>query len=385
MATSRPTDARHPISMLRALADLLGWTDTTNPEPVHAPRTQAPARHAHVEETPTVDPTPALRPTPAPRTPINAPEPDGPQAKVIQNESDRYDERGLPDAWRPVLERVQAAPPAATTPPSLDPGRIDHLFALLESTSPRDAAILRRRADGETLDAVGISHGITRERVRQLQNRARKRLRSLNAMRTSDAPSTDEDLLARLDTVDTHPLLVPAHGPIADAIRRATFALRPKTLHLAEHDDRLLATTPDTHALLARIDTHVQEGAAFATIDAVADALELDVDLVAPLAAFSERTYVTRDGILASHGWTVLDRMKAVARVLAEPPLEAHAWHGSEMTEALKVVFPDAFAHWRARNALATLSGRNQNAFVHTGKRGTWRLADAYPSSPDAR
>ncbi|MDR9392534.1 MAG: sigma factor-like helix-turn-helix DNA-binding protein [Trueperaceae bacterium] len=371
--------------MLRALADLLGWTDATNPDPAHTPRSQVPTPHAHVQDNPTADPTPSLQPSPAPRTPTHAPEAAGTAAQVAPDEADRYHERGLPDAWRPVLARLQAAPPTAATPPSLDPSRIDHLFALLESTWPRDAAILRRRADGETLDAVGTRHGITRERVRQLQNRARKRLRSLNATRTSDAPRTDDDLLARLDTVDTHPLLVPAHGPIADAIRRATFALHPKTLHVQERNDLLLVTTPDTHALLARIDDHVHAGSAFTTLDAVANALDLHVDLVATLAAFSERTYPTHDGALASHGWTVLDRMKAVARVLAEPPLEAHAWHGSEMTEALKVVFPDAFAHWRARNALATLSSRDQKAFVHTGKRGTWRLADEHPTSPDAR
>ena len=106
------------------------------------------------------------------------------------DENDRYVERGLPDAWRPILEPfVEASHPADILldgAPTLDGRRLTTLFEAFDAQHPRDAGILERRAAGDTLATLGAALDLTRERVRQIEARARTRLRDLEATQTDD-------------------------------------------------------------------------------------------------------------------------------------------------------------------------------------------------------
>ena len=58
----------------------------------------------------------------------------------------------------------------------------DTLNDILQSLDPRDAQVLRLRfglddREEQTLEVVGVCFGITRERVRQIEKRAIKKLR----------------------------------------------------------------------------------------------------------------------------------------------------------------------------------------------------------------
>ena len=46
----------------------------------------------------------------------------------------------------------------------------------LDRLSPRHRIVLERRATGETLAAIGRDFGVTRERIRQSENKAQKLL-----------------------------------------------------------------------------------------------------------------------------------------------------------------------------------------------------------------
>jgi len=62
---------------------------------------------------------------------------------------------------------------------------LKHLYVLVERLSPREQQVLRMRfgLDGNpvmTLEDVGAAVGCTRERVRQIQNKAIKKLQSMH-------------------------------------------------------------------------------------------------------------------------------------------------------------------------------------------------------------
>lgn len=49
-------------------------------------------------------------------------------------------------------------------------------YGSLRPPTPIDREVVRRRDRGETLQAIADDYGLTRERVRQLEHRARKRI-----------------------------------------------------------------------------------------------------------------------------------------------------------------------------------------------------------------
>ena len=77
---------------------------------------------------------------------------------------------------------------------SIDGDRARELIdAALASLAPRDGAIMRRRLlDGETLEAIGASVGLTRERVRQIVESRKPKLRGYIAVH---ATADERDLL----------------------------------------------------------------------------------------------------------------------------------------------------------------------------------------------
>jgi RNA polymerase sigma-32 factor len=58
---------------------------------------------------------------------------------------------------------------------SIDAGRVDQLIE--RKLEERERMVLRRRANDETLDAIGAELGVSKERVRQIENRAIEKLR----------------------------------------------------------------------------------------------------------------------------------------------------------------------------------------------------------------
>jgi RNA polymerase primary sigma factor len=63
----------------------------------------------------------------------------------------------------------------------LDTDNLKHVFRMLDTMDPREATILRMRfglddAEPRTLKEIGESMGLTRERVRQIENEALKKL-----------------------------------------------------------------------------------------------------------------------------------------------------------------------------------------------------------------
>ena len=63
----------------------------------------------------------------------------------------------------------------------LDTDNLKHVFRMLDTMDPREAMILRMRfglddAEPRTLKEIGESMGLTRERVRQIENEALKKL-----------------------------------------------------------------------------------------------------------------------------------------------------------------------------------------------------------------
>ena len=86
------------------------------------------------------------------------------------------------DGERNVLERFMADGQADAEAQAMDQFLKEEIDAALATLPPRDAKVLRLYfgLDGEkehTLEEIGVLFGITRERVRQLRDRALKKLR----------------------------------------------------------------------------------------------------------------------------------------------------------------------------------------------------------------
>lgn len=83
-----------------------------------------------------------------------------------------------------VLEELLAGAEAEPEQVAMQADFQSRLVAAVDELAPRDAEILRRRFglandEAETLEEVGARLGISRERVRQLENRALKQLRDI--------------------------------------------------------------------------------------------------------------------------------------------------------------------------------------------------------------
>ncbi|HEY1133263.1 MAG TPA: sigma factor-like helix-turn-helix DNA-binding protein [Nocardioides sp.] len=79
-------------------------------------------------------------------------------------------DRTLPADVDAALDRLRALP--ADLPPETDPG--DVVLAWIDALEPRDRDIFESRivkVRPQTLDAIGAAHGVTRERIRQLEVR----------------------------------------------------------------------------------------------------------------------------------------------------------------------------------------------------------------------
>jgi len=76
-----------------------------------------------------------------------------------------------------VADQRQKGPEAEM----LENDNLTHVYKMLETMDPREATILRMRfglddSEPKTLKEIGESMGLTRERVRQIENEALNRL-----------------------------------------------------------------------------------------------------------------------------------------------------------------------------------------------------------------
>jgi len=122
-------------------------------------------------------------PTPEEVSQLTAITPEIVQALLSLNTADvRLDAAVGKDSDRSLIERFSMEEMPSTEDQVLNKFRTSELERALETLPPRDAKILRLyfglEADREhTLDEIGKMLGVTRERVRQLRDRALKRLR----------------------------------------------------------------------------------------------------------------------------------------------------------------------------------------------------------------
>jgi len=113
------------------------------------------------------------------------------------------------------------------TDPTVDP-----VMAAWETLTPRDRAVLELRLSGATLDQVGVTIGVTRERVRQIQTRAEEALLSaldkyLPDLRAELARVLDDQ--AAVAESDLYTTVAASPSLPMSAMLRALGVARPRT------------------------------------------------------------------------------------------------------------------------------------------------------------
>ena len=285
----------------------------------------------------------------------------------------RYLDRGLPDPWIPVLDRLIAEPVPRLTPERWNPAWIERTLDAAFDRDPRTRELLRDRyVKGATLREIARSRDVTRQRIEQLEKKA---LRKVAEHDQEEPIEADDDLRARLRGVHARPLVLDATDEAVGAARTyVAWALRGEVTFV-DVGAHVVIVGSAMQEVLDRAEEHVVEQSAFQSPDALAADLETSPDAIPALVAISETLYVTRDGRIGSDRWSNVQRMTAVAHALADSELGVTSWHGSEIGAALKRVFPGLFDEWGVRDAFGTLSRPNQDALERTEERGYWRLA----------
>lgn len=293
-------------------------------------------------------------------------------AKVDEN--DRYVELPLPADWQPILAEYAPgdAPQLATIP--ADTSRVREVLLSDELPARLRSILLRRLLGGRTLEEVGSTFGLTRERVRQLQKRA---LKTCHVLLSRSLPVAN-DLVELLIGLPDDGLLVVEDRPwnrFVVALVRDLAAT--SDLEHRRSDGRLIVHRLHFSDLLARIEADVLSRREFVSPGYLADVHGVPVEVVDATVGVSDHLYLDRAGRVGTDAWSKKEMLEVVAWILALSEVEAVQWHASELVQAAKVVFPHHFAEWRARHAMATMSRADVTAFAHVGRRGRWALAEA--------
>lgn len=301
-----------------------------------------------------------------------------------------YTDLPLPDEWLPVLRWLR--PCNVQLNRSKVPSPAELLDIALEPLEERDQYIVFSRFGlGKTLDQVGNQFDLTRERVRQIETRALKKIRST-------APAFFDGLNAFLNQIERSGFIV---ADLDDRRSKFFTEATPEELWLCCFEIYVKVTSkPVATARLKTggwityrpklvraksLKSYLEEKCRFITLEEAAKLLDIEAYDLAHGWSFFEGVYLTANGSLGWSSWPVLAFIEAIAWELALEGITE--WHYSQMAKALKFVYPKRFSDIINRNVAATLSRPDATMFQYAGQRGRWQLkelGDGHKSNKEA-
>lgn len=287
--------------------------------------------------------------------------------------------------------------PCRTLPTARPLPSLGHLIdtALLPLDDRQRQILWGRLGLGLTLQELGDLHGVTRERVRQIEKTTQKKLLQNPRVRLVLG-----GVWAAFERAGT--LLIDVSGASSQVFGQATpdqlwnfvCALwefsRPGNFTAVRLEAGLwlyrVGALPGTPQLNAALSGPSQGGpsqggpsqggpsqpARFLNAATLADLLDTgEADLLTFWPA-CPRLAFTAGELFASQSWTLPQWTEAVAAELAAAGFPE--WHFSEMARALEQVAPQHYSELIGRNVAAAISRPDVTAFEYAGRKGCWRL-----------
>lgn len=298
-----------------------------------------------------------------------------------------YRDLGLPDAWSAIAFDLS---PADRSRVALEPPLVLQRFeASMSRLDPRDREILYWRAADETLASIGTLIGTTRERVRQLERRALKRLGAEGEMLWSDVTDWTFDegrrgaVVLRLRDDVTADLGVLGKIGEPGVWRTVTRIMKGNSYRATSlipvGDERFLFTVVDLDFELP--DRWLREHGTFAT------AIEIESHTGVPAALVLEapRAFpglaITRSHLVHSTHFSLVQLGRAIAVELQARGVRE--WHFSQLAALVRIVQPRRYRRLTPRDVAAMLTRPNVAFFEQAGEPGFWRLRDSIDDTLD--
>jgi len=301
-----------------------------------------------------------------------------------------YADRPLPEEWLPVLRRLRPCSFQLKRPKAPSPAKL--IGVALEPLDEREQyVVFARFGHGKTLEQIGESFDITRERVRQIEKKALKKIGSF-------APGFFDVLNTFLEQIGRSGFIV---ADLDDGRSQRFVNATPAELWLCclkiyvKVTSKPVATAPikigswityhPRRVKTRSLKLYLEEKCRFIALEQAARHLDIEAYDLAHGWSFFEDIYLTAGGLLGSCSWSILSFMEAAAWELAQEGFTE--WHFSQMAKALKFVYPERFSQIINRNVAAALSRPDSTAFQLTGQKGRWQLkelGDGYKSNREA-
>jgi hypothetical protein len=296
-----------------------------------------------------------------------------------------YRDLGLPEAWRSVVSSLS---PFLGSNVALEPApvhdRFEKVFATIDQ---RSRHVLRLRAVGETLDEIGTTLDITRERVRQIEKKATKQvLYAGRTLRKDLADWLDEagfggHAIVRFTTRDVS--LGPiGNVPEVDAWRILCHVVRQERRNMQLHplgNGRYAILGSGQVKRHLKADAVVRNSWSFVAPDWLESVTGVSQCLLLHATEVIPGLRRTASGLLFSEHWTKLQTAHAVALQLVAAGFAS--WHFSEIGALLGRVHPVRFATSKTRD-FAALLARPGSRFTPANGAGRWTLK---PNDAEAR
>lgn len=302
----------------------------------------------------------------------------------------KYADLPLPDNWLPVLKRLKPLNIQLKRPKTPPLGEL--LDCAAKPLNERERSVIFLRfGQGQTLEQVGDSFDITRERTRQIEKGAIKKIRALSP-KFIDAlheyiNKTERSGFFVADLASDQSHYFP--DATAEELWRCCFEIYVRAT------DQSVVTQPlnsggwvcyfPKRTRTKTLTRYLDKKRRFISLEDAAQYLDIEIyDLVHGWSLF-EGIYLTAGGLLGSHSWTILPFAEAIAWELAEAGFTE--WHFSEMAKALQFVYPNRFSDMNNRNVAAALSRKDTTAFQFAGQKGQWQLravGDGFDNNKEA-
>ena len=287
-----------------------------------------------------------------------------------------YRDFGLPDRWRAV---ASALTPFGESTIALTPAPIhDRLERAFTTIDARSRYVLGLRAVGETLDEIGASLDVTRERVRQIEKRATKQLLCAGNALLKDLADWLDDAGFGGHAIVRFTAREISYGslgniPEVDAWRILCHVVRQshRSMQLHQLDGERYVVLGPGRKQFGRADAMVRESWMFVAPDSLESATGVPECLLLHATEAISGLRRTTSGLLFSEHWTKLQTAHAVALELVA--MGFTSWHFSELGALLVTVHPDRFANPKARD-FAALLARPDSRFAPAHGAGHWTL-----------